>query len=356
MATHHSFRRVAFILLLMSQTAQLNLAQEGMGADAPAARYRAFDSDGKQVTIQEVVEAFGGADVVLVGEEHDDPTAHLLEAELLRRAHERHGLGAGAKGRPVALSLEMFERDVQLVVDEYLAGLISERHFLASSRPWNNYQVDYRPLVEYARAQKLPVIAANAPARYVSRVSANGPASLGALSEAARATLPPLPFRPASEAYAAKFGRFMGLDAATTPPTQTGRARPPLQRQVSQRGAAGRPRTHQTQPREDAPPRRHDPLRRGLPRLRRRETRALRRLRHHHRSFAPALTIDTKGGKVERGKGEKEEARRLSSFSPLPLSTFSPLLFPVRLPEAAAGWHNSGSLRGADERDSRGRC
>src|SRR5918993_1411143 len=164
MATHHSFRRVAFILLLMSQTAQLGLAQEGTGADAPAARYRAFDSDGKQVTIQEVVEAFGGADVVLVGEEHDDPTAHLLEAELLRRAHERHGLGAGAKGRPVALSLEMFERDVQLVVDEYLAGLISERHFLASSRPWKNYQVDYRPLVEYARAQKLPVIAANAPA------------------------------------------------------------------------------------------------------------------------------------------------------------------------------------------------
>src|SRR5918993_1378450 len=164
MATHHSFRRVAFILLLMSQTAQLNLAQEGMGADAPAARYRAFDSAGKQVTMQEVVEAFGGADVVLVGEEHDDPTAHLLEAELLRRAHERHGAGAGAKGRPVALSLEMFERDVQLVVDEYLAGLISERHFLASSRPWKNYQVDYRPFVEYARAQKLPVIAANAPA------------------------------------------------------------------------------------------------------------------------------------------------------------------------------------------------
>ena len=204
----------------MSQTAQLGLAQEGVGADAPAARYRAFDSAGKQVTIQEVVEAFGGADVVLVGEEHDDPTAHLLEAELLRRAYARHGLGAGAQGRPVALSLEMFERDVQLVVDEYLAGLISERHFLASSRPWNNYQVDYRPLVEYARARKLPVIAANAPARYVSRVSANGPASLGALSEAARATLPPLPFRPASEAYAAKFRRFMGLDAATTTPPQ----------------------------------------------------------------------------------------------------------------------------------------
>jgi uncharacterized iron-regulated protein len=109
---------------------------------------------------------------------------------------------------------------VQAVLDEYLAGLISERHFLLSSRPWRNYETDYRPLVEYARARRLPVIAANAPARYVSRVSSQGPASLGALSkDAAKSWLPPLPFPPASEAYAAKFNRFMtgGGAAAPTP-------------------------------------------------------------------------------------------------------------------------------------------
>lgn len=216
MFKNHGLRRVALILLLMSQAAQLNLAQEAATTNQPATRYLAFDSSGKQVTIQQLVEAFGGADVVLVGEQHDDPVAHLLEAELLRRADERHG--AGAKARPVALSLEMFERDVQLVVDEYLAGLISERHFLLGSRPWKNYEGDYRPMIEYARARKLTVIAANAPARYVSRVSANGPASLGALSDEARRTLPPLPLRPASEAYAAKFNKFMQLDTAALPP------------------------------------------------------------------------------------------------------------------------------------------
>jgi uncharacterized iron-regulated protein len=105
----------------------------------------------------------------------------------------------------------MFERDVQTILDEYLAGLITERHFLLSSRPWRNYETDYRPLVEYAREHHLPVIAANAPARYVSRVSSQGPDSLKALPQVAvKSWLPPLPFPPASEGYAAKFNRFMG--------------------------------------------------------------------------------------------------------------------------------------------------
>src|SRR3954467_8455063 len=67
--------------------------------------------------------------------------------------------------------MEMFERDVQIVLDEYLSDLITEQHFLASSRPWGNYKTDYRPLVELAKEKHLDVIAANAPRRYVNMVS-----------------------------------------------------------------------------------------------------------------------------------------------------------------------------------------
>lgn len=188
-------------------------------SQTPEARYRAFDSKGRAVTLEEIVAALDKADVLFVGETHNDPTAHLLEAELLRRADERFAQSSSKPKRTVALSLEMFERDVQTVVDEYLAGLVSERHFLLSSRPWRNYETDYRPLVEYARAHRLSVIAANAPARYVSRVSANGPDSLQALSANAKAWLPPLPFQPASDAYAAKFNRFMGGGMTSAPAT-----------------------------------------------------------------------------------------------------------------------------------------
>lgn len=203
-------RRLASILLFTTLAAQLAAARQ-----APAPQYRAFDRRGNAATIQQIIDALEGADVLFVGETHDNAVAHQLEVELLRRADETYG-PASPKRRAVALSLEMFERDVQTVLDEYLAGLITERHFLLSSRPWRNYETDYRPLVEYAREHRLPVIAANAPARYVSRVSSSGPDSLKTLPQVAvKSWLPPLPFPAASEGYAAKFNRFMGGGAAS---------------------------------------------------------------------------------------------------------------------------------------------
>jgi len=208
----YGLRRFASILLFVGLAAQLAAAQ-----GAPAAHYRAFDSKGQPVTLQAIIDSLEGADVLFVGETHDNAVAHMLEAELLRGANDKYG-SSSSKRRDVALSLEMFERDVQTVVDEYLSGLISERHFLLSSRPWKNYETDYRPLVEYARERHLPVIAANAPARYVSRVSSQGPASLDALSkDVIKSWLPPLPFPTASEAYAAKFNRFMSGGAPAAP-------------------------------------------------------------------------------------------------------------------------------------------
>src|ERR1051326_2363907 len=212
------FRLASILLPALLMTQPLSAATP----QAPEAHYRAFDSKGAPVKLQNIADALDGADVLIIGETHDDPVAHLLEAEMLRRADERYAQ-AQSKKRPVALSMEMFERDVQTALDEYLAGLITERNFLQSSRPWPNYPTHYRPLVESAREHHLPVIAANAPARYVSRVSANGPDSLNVLSKEAKSWLPPLPFPPASPDYAAKFNSFMqsamGGPHAATPST-----------------------------------------------------------------------------------------------------------------------------------------
>jgi uncharacterized iron-regulated protein len=215
----YAAQRFPCILLFIALVAQL-APQAAAQGDAQT-RYKAFDSKGRAVKLEEIIEALDKADVLFVGETHTDAVGHMVEAELLRRADERY-----AQRRAVALSLEMFERDVQMVVDEYLSGLITERHFLLSSRPWNNYETDYRPLVEYAREHQLPVIAANAPARYVSRVSAQGPASLASLSKEARAWLPPLPFNDASAAYAAKFNQFMSGGMAAQQPSANPHTQP----------------------------------------------------------------------------------------------------------------------------------
>src|SRR4051812_1199264 len=109
-------RRFACILLFLALAVQL---AAGARAPAPAPHYRAFDAKGNAVQLQQIVDALEHADVLFVGETHADPVAHMLEAELLRRSDERYGAASSGR-RSVALSLEMFERDVQTVLDEYL--------------------------------------------------------------------------------------------------------------------------------------------------------------------------------------------------------------------------------------------
>lgn len=77
-----------------------------------------FRADGREVGIGELLDAAAASDVVLVGECHDDPVAHSLELYLVT--------ALAARCPDVVLSLEMFERDVQTVIDEYLAGLVRE--------------------------------------------------------------------------------------------------------------------------------------------------------------------------------------------------------------------------------------
>src|SRR5690606_38152495 len=123
------------------------------------------------------------AEVVFFGEEHNDSIAHILEYDLLKAMNERY--------EGVALSMEMFVSDDQLVLDEYLAGIITERNLMKDAVLWGNYH-DYHPLVEYAKAHGIPVLAANAPSRYTNRVTREGLASLRTLNKYARSLLAPL--------------------------------------------------------------------------------------------------------------------------------------------------------------------
>jgi uncharacterized iron-regulated protein len=105
------------------------------------------------------------ADVVFFGEQHDDPGTHAMQRALLE---------ALARRRPLILSLEMFERDVQPLLDDYLSGRIGEDSLLDRGRPWPRYATDYRPAVEWARFHNWPVIAANIPRPLASAIARGG--------------------------------------------------------------------------------------------------------------------------------------------------------------------------------------
>lgn len=169
-------------------------------ASAAEPSYRVYRGDGSPATLDQIAEAATAAEVLFLGETHDDPTAHALQSDLFKRMH---AIG------PVALTMEMFERDVQYVVNEYLASQIGEDHLLASGRAWRAYKTDYRPLVEFAKENRIPVVAGNAPRRYVNRVGRLGRESLAELSDSAKGSLPPLPYAEASADYAKRFHDVM---------------------------------------------------------------------------------------------------------------------------------------------------
>ncbi|HEY2434996.1 MAG TPA: ChaN family lipoprotein [Vicinamibacterales bacterium] len=106
------------------------------------------------------------ADVVFVGEQHDDANTHRLELAILE--------GLIRRRVPLVIAMEMFERDVQPVLDRYLAGSITEEQFLEGARPWPRYQTDYRPIVEFARAHHLPIVASDVPRHIATDVSRSG--------------------------------------------------------------------------------------------------------------------------------------------------------------------------------------
>jgi len=106
------------------------------------------------------------ADVVFAGEQHDDANTHALEAALIEGLLRRHAT--------VGVGMEMFERDVQDAIDQYVRGASTEEQFLAASRPWPRYATDYRPIVELARARNLRVIASNVPRRIATDISKRG--------------------------------------------------------------------------------------------------------------------------------------------------------------------------------------
>jgi uncharacterized iron-regulated protein len=180
----------------------LALPVAAQAPDPPSLRIS--DAEGRAVSPDDLVAAFAEADVVLLGERHGEASGHALQAWLLAEAYARYGAE-----RPVLLGLEMFERDVQGVLDEYLAGLIREQYFLAAARPWSRYAEDYRPAVEFARAHGLPVLATNVPSRYANLVAREGEGALDRLPEASRPHLPPLPVPPASEPLAEAFRQQM---------------------------------------------------------------------------------------------------------------------------------------------------
>jgi uncharacterized iron-regulated protein len=199
-------------LLLITSACSSAVRRSGPVSPESPAAIRIYDTQARRwLSFAQFAEALARRDLVFFGEQHDDPATHAAELAVLAALGER---------RPhVVLSLEMFERDVQPLLDQYLLGTITEENFLAGSRPWNNYASDYRALVELSRVRGWSVVASNVPRRLASAVGRQGLPLLDTLNARDRAFTARENICP-KDLYYEKFAETMqGHGAGGGPPT-----------------------------------------------------------------------------------------------------------------------------------------
>jgi len=164
----------------------LLLAFSTMAMRSDIKAYELYNEKGKSVKYKKLIKDALNADIILFGELHNNPISHWMQLELTKDLYSEIG-------EDLILAAEMFETDNQMLLDEYISGLIRQRNFEDEVKLWNNYSTDYKPLVEFAKENNLTFVAANIPRRYASMVHRGGFEALDELSAEAKSLLPPLP-------------------------------------------------------------------------------------------------------------------------------------------------------------------
>ncbi len=124
-------------------------------------------------TLPDIIEGIANKRIVYVGELHDRFSHHLVQLQIIRALHE--------KNKKIAIGMEMFQRPFQKEIDEYIEGRIQEDEFLRRSEYFKRWGFDYnlyKPILDFARAEKIAVIALNVRREIVEKVAKSGIDSL----------------------------------------------------------------------------------------------------------------------------------------------------------------------------------
>lgn len=148
--------------------------------------FQFYNKKGKEVKFDKIVNDLAGYDIVLFGEHHNNSINHWLQLQLTKALYDK-------KKSNLVLGAEMFERDNQSQLNNYLSGKLDEKVLKDSMRLWNNFNTDYKPLVDFAKEKKLNFIATNIPRRYASIVAKKGLDSLNTVTQEEKKYMMKLP-------------------------------------------------------------------------------------------------------------------------------------------------------------------
>lgn len=136
----------------------------------------------KNITFNQIMDKAKNRRVIFIGENHDQFAHHLNQLKIIKSMHK--------SGKKFAIGMEMFQRKFQSSIDDYLQNKITLKTFLKKSeyyRRWGfNYNL-YKPIIDYAKQNKIPIVALNLERELTKKISKNG---LFSLTDDEQAKLP----------------------------------------------------------------------------------------------------------------------------------------------------------------------
>jgi uncharacterized iron-regulated protein len=108
-------------------------------------------------------------DIVLLGEEHDNEDHHRWQLQVLAALYGQR--------QDLVIGLEMFPRRIQPVLDRWVQGRLSTKEFLTQSEwdsVWGQPIALYMPLFDFARINRIPMLALNIDQRLSRAISEKG--------------------------------------------------------------------------------------------------------------------------------------------------------------------------------------
>lgn len=137
---------------------------------------------GQSLKLEDVINAVSEKPIIYIGERHTNYEDHKVQLELIMEMSRR--------GRKIAIGMEMFQKPFQKAIDDYLSGVISEREFLKKTEYFKRWKFDYnlyREIIDFAKANNIPIVALNLREEIIKKVSEGG---LDALTDKEKKEIP----------------------------------------------------------------------------------------------------------------------------------------------------------------------
>jgi len=153
-----------------------------------------FNAKSEKISLKEFKEKIGSADIVYVGETHNQINDHLAQLEVLK-------ILSNDKGNKIVVGFEMLNVTLQPILDDYISRKISEKTFLKKviwKKEWGFDFNLYKPIFDYIRKKRLKALALNIPKKIVSQIARKG---LEGLNEEEKKFLPQKINVPANNDY-----------------------------------------------------------------------------------------------------------------------------------------------------------